>query len=162
MSIYDYSARLINGTKQSLAAYKGQVVLIVNTASRCGFTPQYSGLEKLYQTYKDRGFVVLGFPCNQFMNQEPGSEEEILSFCQTNYQVSFPMFAKVKVKGPEAHPLFQYLTSQAKGILSDEIKWNFTKFLADKNGQVVKRYAPTTAPEKIAPDIERLLEEKGR
>ncbi|EGL81345.1 glutathione peroxidase [Caldalkalibacillus thermarum TA2.A1] len=162
MSIFDYSACSINGTKQSLAAYKGQVVLIVNTASRCGFTPQYSGLEKLYQTYKDRGFVVLGFPCNQFMNQEPGTEEEILSFCQTNYQVSFPMFAKVKVKGPEAHPLFQYLTSQAKGILSDEIKWNFTKFLADQNGQVVKRYAPTTTPEKIAPDIERLLEEKGR
>lgn len=157
MTIYQYAARLIDGQEQSLEAYRGKVVLIVNTASRCGFTPQYKGLEELYRKYKDQGFVVLGFPCNQFGQQEPGSEEEIRQFCETHYQVTFPLFAKVDVKGPNAHPLFQYLTSATRGIFTKNIKWNFTKFLVDKKGHVVRRYPPTTAPAKIAADIEILL-----
>lgn len=157
MSIYDYSVRTIDGHELSLKEYEGDVVLIVNTASRCGFTPQYRELEELYRKYKDQGFVVLGFPCNQFMNQEPGSEAEILDFCQMNYDVTFPLFAKIDVKGPHAHPLFTYLTSQKKGIMGSDIKWNFTKFLVDQSGHVVKRYAPTTTPLHIASDIERLL-----
>jgi glutathione peroxidase len=157
MSIYDYSVRTIDGHELSLKEYEGDVVLIVNTASRCGFTPQYRELEELYRKYKDQGFVVLGFPCNQFMNQEPGSEAEILDFCQMNYDVTFPLFAKIDVKGPHAHPLFTYLTRQKKGIIGSDIKWNFTKFLVDQSGHVVKRYAPTTTPLHIASDIERLL-----
>jgi glutathione peroxidase len=157
MSIYDYSVRTIDGHELSLKEYEGDVVLIVNTASRCGFTPQYRELEELYRKYKDQGFVVLGFPCNQFMNQEPGSEAEILDFCQMNYDVTFPLFAKIDVKGPHAHPLFTYLTRQKKGIMGSDIKWNFTKFLVDQSGHVVKRYAPTTTPLHIASDIERLL-----
>ena len=138
--------------------FKGQVVLVVNTASKCGLTPQFKGLESLYETYKDRGLMVLGFPCNQFAGQDPASNDEISEFCQLNYGVSFPMFAKIDVNGDSAHPLFKHLKSAAPGLLGSEaIKWNFTKFLVDRNGQVVERYAPTTEPEKIAKDIERLL-----
>jgi glutathione peroxidase len=133
-------------------------MLIVNTASHCGFTPQYAALEALYQRYRERGLVVLGFPCNQFGSQEPGEAEEIASFCQKNYGVSFPMFAKIEVNGNEAHPLYQYLKKAAPGLLGSEgIKWNFTKFLVDRQGEVVERYAPATAPESIARDIEKLL-----
>lgn len=157
-TIYDFSADTMSGSRQSLADYQGKVLLIVNTASKCGFTPQFDGLEKLYQQYESQGLVVLGFPCNQFASQDPGSNEEIQQFCQLNYGVSFPMFAKIDVKGKDAHPLFQYLTKEAKGILGSEaIKWNFTKFLIGKDGQVIDRYAPTTKPESIAQDIERAL-----
>ncbi|SHE36510.1 glutathione peroxidase [Seinonella peptonophila] len=159
MTIYDYSAKRVDGSNQSLKDYKGQIILIVNTASRCGFTPQYQELQKLYEDYHEQGFTILAFPCNQFMNQEPGTEEEILKFCQTNYHVTFPIFAKIDVKGDRAHPLFQYLTKKAKGVLYDDIKWNFTKFLIDHNGEVVMRYAPTTSPNKIRPDIDRYLSE---
>ncbi len=141
-----------------MADYAGKVLLIVNTASHCGFTPQYAALEALYQRYRERGLVVLGFPCNQFGSQEPGEAEEIASFCQKNYGVSFPMFAKIEVNGNEAHPLYQYLKKAAPGLLGSEgIKWNFTKFLVDRQGEVVERYAPATAPESIARDIEKLL-----
>lgn len=141
-----------------MADYAGKVLLIVNTASHCGFTPQYAALEALYQRYRERGLVVLGFPCNQFGSQEPGEAEEIASFCQKNYGVSFPMFAKIDVNGNEAHPLYQYLKKAAPGLLGSEgIKWNFTKFLVDRQGEVVERYAPATAPESIARDIEKLL-----
>lgn len=157
MSIYDFSAKTIQGEEKSLADYKGDAVLIVNTASKCGFTPQYKGLEELYQTYKDRGFVVLGFPCNQFNSQEPGTEEEISEFCQVNYGVSFPMFSKVDVNGENAHPIFKYLTSEEKGMVTKDIKWNFTKFLVDKEGNVIDRFAPQTKPESIAKDIEKVL-----
>ncbi len=157
-TIYDFTAATLGGKEKSLAEYKGKVVLIVNTASKCGFTPQYAGLEAIYEKYKDRGFVVLGFPCNQFGAQEPGSETEIEQFCQVNYGVKFPMFGKIDVNGSNAHPLYKYLTSAKPGILGTEaIKWNFTKFLIDKNGQPVKRYAPNTKPEDIADDIEKLL-----
>ncbi|WP_068777050.1 glutathione peroxidase [Paenibacillus sp. FJAT-26967] len=159
MGVYEYKAQRINGEEQSLADYEGKVLLIVNTASKCGFTPQYKGLQELYDQYKDRGFEVLGFPSNQFMEQEPGTEEEIEQFCQVNYGVSFPMFAKVDVKGKDAHPLFEYLTSRTKGILSKEVKWNFAKFLVNRSGEVVERFAPTTVPAKIADDIEKLLAE---
>ena len=155
---YQLSATDIRGQLFDFDTLRGKVVLIVNTASKCGFTPQFEGLEKLYQAYKDQGLVVLGFPCNQFAQQDPASNEEIGSFCQRNYGVSFPMFAKVDVNGPTAHPLYQYLTTEAKGILgSQSIKWNFTKFLINQKGQVVKRYAPIVKPEKIAKDIQRLL-----
>lgn len=156
-NIYQFEAELLDGKNKSFADYKGKVLLIVNTASKCGFTPQYAGLEKIYQTYKDQGFVVLGFPCNQFGGQEPGSEDQIGAFCQKNYGVSFPMFAKVNVKGPEAHAIFRYLTNNSKGILGNGIKWNFTKFLIGSDGMVHNRYAPTTKPEEIANDIEALL-----
>jgi glutathione peroxidase len=157
-TIYEFSARTIQGKEQSLAEYKGKVVLIVNTASKCGFTPQYAGLEALYEKYKDQGFVILGFPCNQFGAQEPGSETEIEQFCQVNYGVKFPMFGKIDVNGSNAHPLYKFLTSEKPGILGTEaIKWNFTKFLVDKNGNPVKRYAPNIKPEDIADDIEKLL-----
>jgi glutathione peroxidase len=157
-TIYEFSAKTIQGKEQSLAEYKGKVVLIVNTASKCGFTPQYAGLEALYEKYKDQGFVILGFPCNQFGAQEPGSETEIEQFCQVNYGVKFPMFGKIDVNGSNAHPLYKFLTSEKPGILGTEaIKWNFTKFLVDKNGNPVKRYAPNIKPEDIAPDIEKLL-----
>lgn len=158
-TIYDFSAKTITGSEQSLAEYKGKVVLIVNTASKCGFTPQYAGLESLYEKYKDQGFVVLGFPCNQFGAQEPGSESEIAQFCQVNYGVKFPMFGKIEVNGDNAHPLYKFLTSAKPGILGIEaIKWNFTKFLVDKEGNPVKRYAPNAKPEEIAEDIEKLLQ----
>lgn len=157
-SIYDFQAELLEGEQKDLADYQGKVLLVVNTASQCGLTPQFEGLEKLYQDYQQQGLVILGFPCNQFANQDPSSNEEIGSFCQRNYGVSFPMFAKVDVNGPTAHPLYQYLTSEAKGILgSASIKWNFTKFLINQNGKVIKRYSPTTKPEKIAKDIQKLL-----
>jgi glutathione peroxidase len=159
MSVYDFSAKTNGGELKPLADYKGKVLLIVNTASRCGFTPQYQGLQKLYDEFHASGFEVLAFPCNQFRNQEPGSDEEIRDFCQVNYGVTFPLFAKVDVKGPNAHPLFVYLTKQAPGFLTEGIKWNFTKFLIDRNGSVVKRYAPTTRPERIAADIKRFVQE---
>ena len=157
MSIYDFSAKLNNGSEQSLAAYKGKVLLIVNTASKCGFTPQYKGLQDLYANYHSKGLEVLGFPCDQFGHQEPGSDDDIKSFCDLNYNVTFPLFSKIEVNGEGAHPLYQWLKNEKGGLLGDSIKWNFTKFLVDKQGNVVERYAPTTTPEKIAGDIEREL-----
>ena len=155
--IYQFEAERLEGGDQSLSDYKGKVLLIVNTASKCGFTPQFGGLEKVYQTYKDQGFEVLGFPCNQFGGQDPGSNEEIGDYCQRNYGVSFPMFAKIDVKGPEAHAIFRYLTRETKGFINQNIKWNFTKFLVGRDGKVLNRYAPTTKPETIAEDIEKAL-----
>ncbi len=157
-TIYDFQAELLEGEQKNLADYQGKVLLVVNTASQCGLTPQFEGLEKLYQDYQQQGLVILGFPCNQFANQDPSNNEEIGSFCQRNYGVSFPMFAKVEVNGSNAHPIYKYLTSEAKGILgSESIKWNFTKFLINQNGKVIKRYSPTTKPEKIGKDIQKLL-----
>ncbi|VXB89055.1 Hydroperoxy fatty acid reductase gpx1 [Burkholderia sp. 8Y] len=157
-SIYGFTAARLDGTTVSLDTYRGKVLLIVNTASECGFTPQYKGLQELYTLYAGRGFEVLGFPCNQFGKQEPGDAAQIGSFCETNYGVTFPMFAKIDVNGPNAHPLFKYLTEKEPGVLGLEaIKWNFTKFLIDRNGNIVKRYAPITKPESIADDIEKLL-----
>ncbi|MEW9897375.1 glutathione peroxidase [Chitinivorax sp. PXF-14] len=157
-SLYDLSAPRIDGKQTSLSEFKDKVMLIVNTASKCGFTPQYEGLEKLYEQYKDQGLVVLGFPCNQFGSQEPGNESEIAEFCQLNYGVSFPMFAKIDVNGDDTHPIYKHLKGEAKGILGTEgIKWNFTKFLVDRRGQVVDRYAPTTKPEELAKEVEKLL-----
>ena len=157
-TIYDFQAELLEGEQKNLADYQGKVLLVVNTASQCGLTPQFEGLEKLYQDYQQQGLVILGFPCNQFANQDPSSNEEIGSFCQRNYGVSFPMFAKVDVNGSNAHPIYKYLTSEAKGILgSESIKWNFTKFLINQKGEVIKRYSPTTKPEKISKDIQKLL-----
>jgi len=157
MNVYGFEAKRIDGTVQSLADYRGKVLLIVNTASRCGFTPQFEGLEKLYREYRGRGFEVLGFPCNQFGGQDPGTNEEILEFCRLNYGVSFPMFAKIEVNGRNAHPLFRWLKSRTGLPGFNAIKWNFTKFLIDREGRVVKRYAPVTKPERIGRDIERLL-----
>jgi glutathione peroxidase len=157
-SIYEFSARSITGEEVSLADYKGQVILVVNTASKCGFTPQFKGLESIYEKYAEQGFTVLGFPCNQFLNQEPGDESEIANFCSMDYGVTFPMFAKIDVNGPGAHPLFQHLAESAPGLLgSKKIKWNFTKFLVGRDGQVIDRYAPTTKPEEITRDIEKAL-----
>ena len=157
-TIYDFQAELLEGQSQDLSAYQDKVVLIVNTASQCGLTSQFEGLEQLYQNYQQQGLVILGFPCNQFAHQDPLSNAEIGGFCQRNYGVSFPMFAKVDVNGPSAHPLYQYLSTQAKGILGTQrIKWNFTKFLINQKGEVIKRYAPIIKPEKIAKDIQRLL-----
>ncbi len=156
-SISDFSATAIDGTEQPLADYEGKAVLVVNTASKCGFTPQYEGLEELHQRYADQGLVVLGFPCDQFGHQEPGSEEEIQEFCQVNFGVTFPLFSKVDVNGDDAHPLFQWLKEEQGGALGSKIKWNFTKFLVGRDGQPVKRYASTTKPEKIAKDIEQVL-----
>ena len=154
-TIPDHAA---DGASTDLSRYAGQVLLIVNTASKCGFTPQYEGLEALHRKYKDRGFAVLAFPCNQFGAQEPGDAEEIASFCRLTYDVTFPVFAKIDVNGADAAPLFRHLKKSAKGVLGSEaIKWNFTKFLVDRSGNVVERYAPTTAPEAIEKDIERLL-----
>ena len=155
-ALTDFTATTITGDQQPLSAYEGKVVLVVNTASQCGFTPQFEGLEKLHQDYGDRGLVVLGFPSDQF-NQELGTADEIGEFCQKNYGVSFPMFDKVAVNGDAAHPLFQWLTSEKGGLLGSRIKWNFTKFLVGRDGQVVKRYGSTTKPEKIAADIEKQL-----
>jgi glutathione peroxidase len=158
MSIYDYSAETLSGQPAPLADYQGKVVLIVNTASKCGFTPQYEGLEALYRQYADKGLVVLGFPCNQFGAQEPGNAEEIQNFCSLTYDVTFPMFAKIDVNGPSAHPLYEYLKHEKKGILGSEgIKWNFTKFLVGRDGEVAERFAPTTKPEDISGAIEKLL-----
>jgi glutathione peroxidase len=146
------------GLPKSLADYEGKVLLIVNTASKCGFTPQYAGLQKLYETYQAQGLEILGFPCNQFKGQEPGSEAEIQNFCQVNYGVTFPMFSKIEVNGDNTHPLYAYLKAAAPGALgSKAIKWNFTKFLIGKDGRVIKRFAPNVAPEKMIPDIEALL-----
>lgn len=157
-TVHDFSARDIEGKERALADFKGKALLIVNVASKCGFTPQYKGLEALQRKYAERGFAVLGFPCDQFGHQEPGNEEEIRNFCSLSYDVTFPMFAKVEVNGSGAHPLYEYLKTSAKGILGTEgIKWNFTKFLIDRNGQVVKRYAPNDKPESLAQDIEALL-----
>lgn len=157
-TIYDFTCRSIDGTEETLAKYKGKVLLIVNTASQCGFTPQFQELEDLYKTYHAQGLEILGFPCNQFGGQDPGEEKDILTFCQTNYGVSFPMFAKIEVNGHGAHPLFQYLKAKAPGVLGSEaIKWNFTKFLVDKTGSVKERYAPATKPADIEPAINVLL-----
>ncbi|OKH32165.1 glutathione peroxidase [[Phormidium ambiguum] IAM M-71] len=157
-SIYDISATTIDGNLVPLNIYKDKVLLIVNTASQCGFTPQYKGLQELYDRYANQGLVVLGFPCNQFGQQEPGNSNQIQSFCETNFGVSFPLFQKIEVNGTNAHPLYQYLTKAAPGFLGTEgIKWNFTKFLVDRSGNVVKRYPPTTKPEDLAKDIQALL-----
>jgi glutathione peroxidase len=158
MSVYDYSVKNIRGEEVSMADYKDKVLLIVNTASKCGFTPQYTGLQKLHEDHAAEGFEVLGFPCNQFNHQEPGTEEDIASFCQLNHGVTFPLFAKIDVNGADAHPLYQHLTKEAPGLLgSKAVKWNFTKFLVDRNGKVLKRFAPTDTPEKIEAHIVKLL-----
>ena len=158
MSIYDFEALGIDGQPVPLSRYRGQVLLIVNTASACGFTPQFTGLEKLHQQYGTQGLAVLGFPCNQFASQDPGDDNQIASFCQKNYGVSFQMMSKIKVNGDDAHPLYRWLTTEAPGILgSKAIKWNFTKFLVGRDGHVIRRYAPQDAPEKIAKDIEAAL-----
>ncbi|MCX5898248.1 MAG: glutathione peroxidase [Proteobacteria bacterium] len=156
-TIYAFSVQTIDGAEKSLAEYRGSVVLIVNVASKCGFTPQYKGLQELYDKYRNRGFVVLGFPCNQFLSQEPGTNDEIKHFCSINYGVTFPMFDKIDVNGANAHPLYKYLTSAKGGFITDSIKWNFTKFLVDRKGAVVKRYPPQTAPKDIEDDIKQYL-----
>ncbi|MFL0460535.1 glutathione peroxidase [Kytococcus sedentarius] len=156
-TLTDFSATALDGTDQSLAQYAGQVALVVNTASKCGFTPQYRGLEELYQRHRDAGFVVLGFPCNQFAHQEPGSAEEIADFCSVNYGVSFPMFATVDVNGVGAHPLWRWLKQEKVGLGVSTVKWNFTKFLVGRDGRVIRRYGPATAPARIEADIERAL-----
>jgi glutathione peroxidase len=157
-TVYYFDAQAIDGQPVKLADYRGKVLLIVNTASQCGFTPQFAGLEKLWAAHAAQGLVVLGFPSNEFGGQDPGSNEEIASFCQVNYGVSFPMMSKIKVNGPEAHPLYQWLTAEAPGLLGTKgIKWNFTKFLIDRHGKVLKRYAPTDKPEAIERDIEAAL-----
>ncbi len=157
-SIYDVEAKQLNGEPVTLDQFKGKALLIVNTASKCGFTPQYQALEAVYRKFKDRGLQILGFPCNQFGKQEPGDAQEIASFCSTRYEVSFPMFEKIEVNGDGAHPLYRLLKSAAPGVLGSEaIKWNFTKFLVGRDGKVIKRYAPATKPEKIEADIEAAL-----
>jgi glutathione peroxidase len=158
-SAHDFSATSIDGIERQLVDYKGKVILVVNTASQCGFTGQYKGLEELYRTYTDRGLVVLGFPCDQFGHQEPGDEEEIATFCERNFGVSFPLFAKIDVNGRDAHPLYQWLRSEKGGMVGSKIRWNFTKFLIDPEGNVVQRYGSTTTPDQISDDIEALLPE---
>ena len=161
-TVHDFEAQSITGEKASLSSQRGQVLLIVNTASACGFTPQFGGLEKLWQDYRDQGLVVVGFPSNEFGGQDPGSNEQIASFCQLNYGVSFPMMAKVQVNGAGAHPLWQWLKAEAPGVLGTEaIKWNFTKFLVGRDGRVKKRYAPNDAPEALRADIEKALAKKA-
>ncbi|MGE7603798.1 glutathione peroxidase [Peribacillus sp. NPDC097675] len=158
MSIYEYEVKKINGEAISLEEYKGKVLIIVNTASKCGLSPQYDDLQSLYVQYKEDGLEVLGFPCNQFLNQEPGDELEIDSYCKLNHGVTFPMFAKVNVNGKDAHPLFSYITENAPGVMgSKSIKWNFTKFLVDREGNIVNRYAPKTKPLEMEEDIKKLL-----
>jgi glutathione peroxidase len=157
MNLYDITVTDRKGNPVTLSQYKGKTLLIVNTATGCGFTPQYEGLEALYRKYKNQGFEILDFPCNQFGHQAPGTEEEIHQFCTMNYEVSFPQFAKIEVNGPSESPLYSYLKSQQSGILGSNIKWNFTKFLVDKDGTVMKRYAPTDKPEKLEKDILALL-----
>ncbi len=157
-TVYDFEAQTITGQSVKLEQYRGKVLLIVNTASKCGFTPQFEGLEQLWKTYGDKGLVILGFPCNQFGSQDPGANDEIASFCQLNYGVSFPMMAKVDVNGAQAHPLYQWLENEAPGILGTKsIKWNFTKFLVARDGTVLGRYAPTDKPKDLAADIEKAL-----
>lgn len=157
-TVYDFSCKTPGGEDRPLAQYKGKVLLVVNTASKCGFTPQFAGLEEMYAQYKDKGLEILGFPCNQFGKQDPGSNDEIMEFCQLNYGVSFPMFGKIDVNGSDADPLFQHLKKEAPGALGTQgIKWNFTKFLIDADGNVVRRYAPKDKPSAIAKDIEQLL-----
>lgn len=155
--IYEISAKNIKGKVELLDAYKGKVILVVNVASRCGFTPQYKGLEELYQKYKEKGLVILGFPCNQFGHQEPDSEEEIVAFCSCNFGVSFPLFSKIDVNGKEAHPLYKYLKKSLPGLLGKVIKWNFTKFLIDRSGTPFKRFSPITKPAQLDNDISALL-----
>lgn len=156
--IYDFTAKTLDGAEKSLAEFSGQVLLIVNTASKCGFTPQYEGLEALYRKYGARGFSVLGFPCNQFGAQEPGDAAEIAQFCSRTYDVTFPIFAKIDVNGAESHPLYQFLKGEAKGMLGSEaIKWNFTKFIVGRKGEVAGRFAPTTTPKELEGEIEKLL-----
>ena len=158
MSIYDIEVTTIDGQRKKMDEYRGKTLLVVNVASKCGFTPQYAGLQRLYEKYKDEGFTVLGFPCDQFRHQEPGNEEEIKNFCSTNYNVTFPMFSKINVNGADTHPLYAFLKSEKKGLLgSESIKWNFTKFLVDANGDVVKRYAPNETPEKISEELKAVL-----
>lgn len=158
MTIYDFDVTTIDGEIISMAAYRGKLLLIVNVASKCGFTPQYAGLEELYRQYHERGLVLLGFPCDQFGHQEPGSEEEIKNFCSLTYDVTFPLFAKIEVNGDGTHPLYRYLKQEQSGLLGSEaIKWNFTKFLVNREGRVVKRYAPTTTPVEIGKDMAALL-----
>ncbi len=154
---YAFEAESLKGNKIPMSNYEGKVIMVVNTASKCGLTPQYEGLEDLYQKYKDKGFVILGFPCNQFGSQEPGTAEDIQEFCQVNYGVSFPLFSKIDVNGKNTHPIFTYLKSELGGFLGSKIKWNFTKFLIDRHGNPVKRFAPTTLPEKIEPELQKLL-----
>ncbi|AQA20390.1 glutathione peroxidase [Halioglobus japonicus] len=156
-TVFDFTVQNAAGTDRPLDEFKGQVLLIVNTASKCGFTPQFAGLEELYEKYKDKGVSVIGFPCNQFGKQDPGSNDEIQEFCQLNYGVSFPMMGKIEVNGSGADPLFKHLKDEAPGLLTKNIKWNFTKFLVDAEGNVVKRYAPTTKPADIEKDIDSLL-----
>ena len=156
-TLFDFTATTLAGEERHLAEYAGQVVLVVNTASNCGFTSQYAGLEQLYAEHRDEGFVVLGFPCNQFRGQEPGSEDEIAEFCKVNYGVSFPMFAKVDVNGSEAHPLFEWLKEETKSVLGGRVKWNFTKWLIGRDGTVLGRYSPTTEPADIADDVRAAL-----
>jgi glutathione peroxidase len=156
-SIFDFSAKLNNGKEKPLSDYKGKVLLIVNTASKCGFTPQYKGLEGLYKKYRKQGLEILGFPCDQFGHQEPGSDEEILGFCELNYGVTFPLFSKINVNGVREHPLYKYLKSEASGLIGDSIKWNFTKFLVNRKGKVLGRFAPTTAPESMEEEIAKAL-----
>lgn len=157
MDFYDFKATKMNGQEVSMEDYKGQVVLIVNTASKCGFTPQLKGLEELYHKYSDRGLVILGFPCNQFANQDPADNKEISEFCLVNYGVTFPMFQKIEVNGENEHPLYHYLKGQAHGTFGNDIKWNFTKFLIDREGQVVGRFAPIKKPESLEKEIEKYL-----
>ncbi|MTH52085.1 redoxin domain-containing protein [Bacillus mangrovi] len=160
MSVYEFQAADIKGVQQPLSDYEGKVLLVVNTASKCGFTPQYKGLQELYDRYSEKGFEILGFPCDQFMNQEPGTEDEIAAFCERNYGVAFPMFSKIKVNGKEAHPLFSYLTTELPGMLGSEgVKWNFTKFLIARDGKPFKRFAPNTNPKELEKDIEQLLKQ---
>ncbi|MFD3450169.1 glutathione peroxidase [Microbacteriaceae bacterium 4G12] len=159
MALYDYTVQTITGEEQLLWDYAGKVLLIVNVASKCGFTPQYKGLQALYEQYQEKGLEILAFPCNQFMNQEPGTNEEIASFCELNYGVRFPVFAKVDVKGEKVHPLYKYLCEQAPGLLgSKAVKWNFTKFLVDRSGKVMERFAPQTAPKELKKQIEKALQ----
>lgn len=158
-NIYNIPLKKINGEEVNLEQYKGKVILIVNTASKCGFTPQFEGLEKLYKEFQDKGLVILGFPSNQFLHQDPGSNDEINQFCSLNYGVTFPMFAKIDVNGADTHPLYKTLKKSAKGLMgSEKVKWNFTKFLVNKEGEVVKRFPPTTEPSKLAPIIQSLLD----
>lgn len=157
-SIYDFKVQDIKGNERDMAEYQGKVLLIVNTASKCGFTPQFEGLQSMYRDLGDKGLAVLGFPCNQFMNQDPADDDAISQFCSLNYGVDFPMFAKIEVNGPGAHPLYRFLKSEARGVMgSEKVKWNFTKFLVSREGQVIRRYPPTAKPEAIRAEIEKLL-----
>ncbi|UKS24145.1 glutathione peroxidase [Paenibacillus sp. HWE-109] len=161
MNVHQFTVRTIRGEEKSLADYKGQVLLIVNTATNCGLAPQFTGLQELHDTYKDQGFSVLGFPCNQFMDQEPGDDAQVQQACQLNFGVNFPLFSKINVNGSDAHPLYRHLKQQTSGIFGSGIKWNFTKFLVDQDGRVLKRFSPTTKPSKIDEQIRKLLEKSA-